>query len=69
MAAQMNDNVAISSDGVKISFDMQGEGEPALVFVHGWANNRSIWDAQVSHFSKTFPPFYKTLPENPSDIL
>ena len=48
------DNVAISSDGVKISFDMQGEGEPALVFVHGWSNNRSIWDAQVSHFSEKY---------------
>jgi len=48
------DNVAISSDGVKISFDMHGEGELALVFVHGWSNNRNIWDAQVSHFSKKY---------------
>ena len=56
------DNVAISSDGVKISFDMQGEGEPALVFVHGWSNNRSIWDAQVSHFSKTYKVITVDLP-------
>jgi len=48
------DHIAISSDGVKISFDMQGEGEPALVFIHGWSNNRSIWDAQVSHFSERY---------------
>jgi pimeloyl-ACP methyl ester carboxylesterase len=48
------DNIAISSDGVKISFDMQGEGEPALVFIHGWSNNRSVWDAQVSHFSERY---------------
>jgi pimeloyl-ACP methyl ester carboxylesterase len=48
------DNVAISSDGVKISFDTQGKGNPALVFVHGWSNNRSIWDAQVSHFSEKY---------------
>ena len=48
------DNVAISSDGVKISFDKQGEGEPTLVFVHGWSNNRSIWDAQISHFSEKY---------------
>jgi pimeloyl-ACP methyl ester carboxylesterase len=47
-------NVAVSSDGVEISFDLQGEGEPALVFVHGWANNRSIWDTQLSHFSEEF---------------
>ena len=48
------DNFAISSDGSKISFDMQGEGKPALVFIHGWGNNRSIWDAQVSHFSEKY---------------
>lgn len=56
------DNIAISSDGVKISFDKQGEGEPALVFVHGWSNNRSIWDAQVSHFSKTYKVITVDLP-------
>lgn len=48
------DHIAISSDGVKISFDMLGEGEPALVLIHGWSNNRSIWDAQVSHFSERY---------------
>jgi pimeloyl-ACP methyl ester carboxylesterase len=48
------DNFAISSDGSKISFDIQGESKPALVFVHGWGNNRSIWDAQVSHFSEKY---------------
>ncbi len=48
------DNVAISSDGVNISFDVQGEGNPALVFIHGWSNNGIIWDAQVSHFSKQY---------------
>jgi pimeloyl-ACP methyl ester carboxylesterase len=47
-------NFAFSSDGVKISFDLRGEGKPALVFVHGWANNRSIWDTQVSHFSEEY---------------
>lgn len=48
------DNMAISSDGVKISFDLQGEGQPALVFVHGWSNNRTVWETQVSLFSKDY---------------
>jgi len=48
------DNVATSSDGVKISFDVQGEGKPALVLIHGWSNTRIIWDAQVSHFSEKY---------------
>jgi len=45
------DQVAISADGVEISFHQEGKGEPALVFIHGWANNRSIWDTLVPHFS------------------
>lgn len=48
------DNVAISSDGVNISFDNQGAGEPTLVFIHGWTNNKTIWDAQMYHFSKKY---------------
>jgi hypothetical protein len=38
-------NTAVSSDGVEISFNKQGKGKPALVFVHGCANNKTIWDA------------------------
>ncbi|MGR3317923.1 MAG: alpha/beta fold hydrolase [Candidatus Anammoxibacter sp.] len=52
------ENVAISSDGVEIRFDVQGEGEPVIFFVHGWSNHKGLWDAQISHFSahhKTFP--------------
>ena len=56
------DNVAISSDGVKISFDKQGDGEPTLIFVHGWGNNRSIWDAQISHFSEKYKVITVDLP-------
>jgi pimeloyl-ACP methyl ester carboxylesterase len=48
------DNVAISSDGVEISFDVQGEGAPGLVFIHGWCNNRTIWSVQVDHFSEKY---------------
>jgi pimeloyl-ACP methyl ester carboxylesterase len=56
------DNVAISSDGVKISFDQQGEGEPALVFVHGWGNTRSVWDSQMAHFSEKYRVIAVDLP-------
>ncbi len=47
-------NTAVSSDGVEISFNKQGKGKPALVFVHGWTNNKTIWDAQVSYFSDKY---------------
>ena len=56
------DNVVISSDGVEISFDQQGKGEPALVFVHGWANNRSVWNAQMAHFSEKYKVIAVDLP-------
>ena len=43
-----------SFDGVEISFDKQGMGSTAIVFVHGWSNNRSVWDEQMAHFSKKY---------------
>lgn len=57
-----SNNSAISADGVEISFDTNGEGEPALIFVHGWSNNRSIWDSQVSHFSNKYKVVAVDLP-------
>lgn len=51
----MNGNAnCVAPDGVEIRFNAQGYGNPALVFVHGWANNRSIWDDQVGHFSEKY---------------
>lgn len=41
-----------SFDEVTVSFDNVGEGEPTLLFIHGWSNNRSIWDTQIEHFSQ-----------------
>jgi pimeloyl-ACP methyl ester carboxylesterase len=43
-----------SFDGVEISFDKQGRGSPVIVFVHGWSNNRSVWDEQMAHFSNKY---------------
>jgi pimeloyl-ACP methyl ester carboxylesterase len=34
---------AHSDDGVAISYEVRGDGDPALVLVHGWANTRAIW--------------------------
>lgn len=51
-----------SSDGVSISFDNEGNGETTIILVHGWSNNRSIWDAQVSHFSEKYQVIAVDLP-------
>lgn len=44
---------ATSSDGVSIAYEVQGEGEPALVFIHGWAGYRQEWAPQMAHFSSS----------------
>ena len=44
----------LSADEVPIHYEVHGTGEPTLVFVHGWACDRSYWDAQVQYFSEQF---------------
>jgi pimeloyl-ACP methyl ester carboxylesterase len=44
----------LSKDGTAISYSVQGEGEPALVFVHGWSCNRTFWRLQVPYFEKKY---------------
>src|ERR1043165_7144323 len=46
-------SVVNASDGVPIHYEVQGKGEPALVFVHCWSCNRHLWDNQVAELSKT----------------
>ncbi|MHC4623352.1 MAG: alpha/beta fold hydrolase [Planctomycetota bacterium] len=42
---------ALSSDNVAISYHVQGEGKPTLVFVHGWCCDKTYWRLQVPHFA------------------
>lgn len=51
-----------SFDGVNISFDNKGEGETTIILIHGWTNNRTIWDAQTSHFSENYHVIAADLP-------
>jgi pimeloyl-ACP methyl ester carboxylesterase len=44
----------MSADEVSIRYTVAGKGEPALVFVHGWSCDKSYWEAQVGHFSKSY---------------
>lgn len=43
-----------SNDGVKISFSNLGKGETAIILVHGWTNNNTIWDLQVPALSEKY---------------
>lgn len=50
--AREPEHQVLSSDNVAISYHVEGEGRPALVFVHGWCCDRSYWKFQVPHFAK-----------------
>jgi len=39
---------------VRIHFESSGQGETALLFVHGWLGNLHWWDHQKDAFSKKF---------------
>ena len=40
-----------SLPGVRLAYDVAGEGDPPMVFVHGWCCDRSYFALQVGHFS------------------
>jgi len=46
------ENQACSFDGAKVSYDVQGESQPALIFVHGWSCSKEYWKHQAAHFAK-----------------
>lgn len=52
----------VSINGEEIHFINEGEGDTALVFVHGYTNNKEIWEEQVSYFSKKYKVIAVDLP-------
>ena len=47
-AAPVAPQFATSADGVSIAWRRYGQGEPAIVLVHGWATNSTIWRLQLA---------------------
>lgn len=43
-----------TTDGVQVAYTSQGQGQPAIVLVHGWTCNQSYWRLQVSELRKSF---------------
>lgn len=43
-----------SADGVPIAWRASGQGDVALVLIHGWSCDSSYWDAQVAPFAKDY---------------
>ncbi len=46
--------VALSPDGVRVCYEVRGEGSPALVLVHGWSCDRRYWDQQLRYFGERY---------------
>lgn len=46
--------VAISRDKTPISYEVYGNGEPTLLFVHGWSCDSRYWRMQVDQFAKKY---------------
>jgi pimeloyl-ACP methyl ester carboxylesterase len=49
-----NTDSVMSADSVMIHYDVGGQGEQALVFVHCWSCDRGYWSNQVEEFSKDY---------------
>ena len=44
--------IAVSADGTPIAYQTYGDGEPTLVFVHGWSCDARYWRRQVPVFAQ-----------------
>jgi 3-oxoadipate enol-lactonase len=44
----------INVGDVAINYDVSGRNGPAVVFIHGWAHNLSVWDDQVAALSNRY---------------
>lgn len=50
----MTQGSVLSTDQTEINFRQYGDGETALVFIHGWCCDQGYWKAQVDAFSRDF---------------
>ncbi|SMD38052.1 Pimeloyl-ACP methyl ester carboxylesterase [Reichenbachiella faecimaris] len=55
-------NEALITNQSKINYSTCGEGEIALLFVHGWNIDKSYWDVQQSKFCKDYQVVTMDLP-------
>ena len=53
-AGAATERVVTSGGAAPIAFDTRGAGETALVFIHGWACDRSFWREQVDVFARHY---------------
>jgi len=47
------DRIVTSADGVAVHHEVIGRGEPTLVLVHGWTNNRAFWQPHTASLAQS----------------
>ena len=52
----------VNTNGEEIHFSNTGEGDIALIFIHGFANYQGIWEGQIAHFSDRYQVIALDLP-------
>lgn len=50
----LTSKVSLVSNGVRIDYTDTGKGDTTLLFVHGWAINKTYWADQVNYFGKRY---------------
>jgi pimeloyl-ACP methyl ester carboxylesterase len=43
-----------AADGNTIAYDVRGQGDTALILLHGWCGDRAFWKHQVDVFAKDY---------------
>ena len=46
--------IAIAPDGVHVQYHVYGQGEPTLVFIHGWSCDSNYWREKVPVFKQHY---------------
>ncbi len=52
--APVTEGTAVSADGVPIAYSVEGEGEVAVVLIHGWSCDRTYWREQIEPLMATY---------------
>ena len=47
-------DVALSFDSERIAYDVVGEGDTTLIFIHGWSCDGRYWQKQIPVFAKEY---------------
>jgi len=48
------ESTILAQDGVSIAYEVRGNGDITLVFIHGWCSNRTFWREQLDEMAKKY---------------